>query len=233
MDLSGDRGRRSPVVFDAEPLETGLRDGWEVVLSYSKQDEGPFLVDLSHLRKWDIQHASLSTVRPWGFMFPPSPGQCRVEAGRLLSRRNFTQASIWHLTDGGPEADPDPYFTDVTDGLCLLAVVGARSFAVMEKVSSLDLAFPKSTPPFLLQGPVLHVPCQVAVLAGEGQRSLILVAFSRGYGQAMAEAFLESGHTLGLRPGGENVFRRALDTLHASQGEDKGSSQVDRNVQRN
>ena len=216
MDLRGDRDRRSPVVFDAQPLETRLQDGWEVVLSYPNEDESPFLVDLSHRRKWDIQHASLSTVRPWGFMFPASPGQCRLEAGRLLSRRNFTQAAIWHLTDDGPEADPEPYFTEVTDGLCLLALVGSRSFAVMEKVSSLDLASPRSAPPFLLQGPVLHVPCQVVVLARDSETPVILMAFSRGYGQAMAEALLESGNAFGLRPGGENVFQKALDALHAS-----------------
>lgn len=216
MDLREDCDRRSPVVFDAQPMETNLEDGWEVVLSYANEDQGPFLVDLSHRRKWDIQHPSLATVRPWDIMFPASPGHCRVEAGRLLSRRNYTQAAIWHLTDDGTGGIPEPYFTEVTDGLCLLALVGPPAFSVMEKVSSLDLASPNSHPPFLLQGPVLHIPCQVVVLARDAETPIILTAFSRGYGQAMAQALLDSGHVFGLRPGGENVFRKALGALPAS-----------------
>lgn len=216
MDLREDCDRRSPVVFNVQPLETRLQDGWEVVLSYANEDQGPFLVDLSHRPKWDIQHASLATVHPWDIMFPASPGQCRVEAGRLLSRRNFTQAAIWHLTDDGPGAVQEPYFTEVTDGLCLLALVGPQSFSVMEKVSSLDLAYPNRHPPFLVQGPILHVPCQVVVLAGNGETPVILMAFSRGYGQAMAEALLELGRVLGLRPAGEKVFRKAIDSLASS-----------------
>jgi hypothetical protein len=208
MNLREDRDRRSPVVFDAQPVETSLQDGWEVVLSYANEDQGPFLVDLSHRPKWDIQHASLTTIRPWGLLFPASPGQCRVEAGRLLSRRNYTQAAIWDLTEDGPGEVPEPYFTEVTDGLCLLALLGSESFSVMERVSSLDLTDPNSPPPFMVQGPVLHVPCQVVVLARDCETPIILMAFSRGYGQAIAEALLESGHVFGLRPAGDNVFRR-------------------------
>jgi len=216
MEARNKGDRRSPVVFDAHPVETHLQDGWEVVLSYANEDQGPLLVDLSHRRKWDIQHGSLATARPWDIMFPASPGQCRVEAGRLLSRRNFTQAAIWHLADDGSAAVPEPYFTEVTDGLCLLALVGPQSFSVMEKVSSLDLTSPNSPPSFLVQGPVLDVPCQVVVLEKNGETPVILMAFSRGYGQAMAEVLLESGRVFGLRPGGENAFRKALGALPAS-----------------
>jgi hypothetical protein len=217
MDSREDGDRQSPVVFNVQPLETRLQDGWKVVLSYANEDQGPFLIDLSHRRKWDIQHASLTTVRPRGLMFPASPGQCRLEPGRLLSRRNYTQAAIWHLADDGPGEIPEPYYSDVTEGFCLLALVGPEVFFVMEMVSSLDLTDPSSPPPFLVQGPVLHVPCHVAVLARNCETPVILMAFSRGYGQAMAEALLESGRVFGLRPGGESVFRRALGALHRTQ----------------
>lgn len=173
-------------------------------------------MDLSHRRKWDVQHASLETVRPWDILFPSSPGQCRVEAGRLLSRRNYTQAAIWDLTGASPEPEPEPYFTEVTDGLCLLALVGPGSFPVMEKASSLDLAPPGVEPPFLTQGPVFHVPAQVVVLAREGCTPVVLLGFSRGYGRAVAEALLEAGQALGLRTGGEDVFRKALGPLDAA-----------------
>ncbi len=215
-------GRRSPVVLDGQPLETRLQEGWEVVLSYANEDRGPFLVDLSHRRKWDVQHGSLSTVRAWDTPFPASPGQCRLETGRLLTRRTQTRAAIWDLAGDGPAGVPEPCFTEVTDGLCLLALIGHGAFGAMEQVSSLDLAPPGRRPPFLVQGPVLHVPAQAVILAGEGGAPAVLLAFPRGYGQAVAEALLEAGRRLGLRPGGEDVFRKALGALELEIGRRTG-----------
>jgi glycine cleavage system aminomethyltransferase T len=41
----------------------------------------------------------------------------------------------------------------------------------------------------------------------------MMLAFSRGYGQAMAEALMEAGKAHGLRPCGESRF---LDLLHGA-----------------
>ena len=97
-------------------------------------------------------------------------------------------------------------FTNVTEAYALLALVGSDVLSIMEKVSALDLVSPEREPPFLTMGPVLHVRSQVVVLAREDDNSTILVACSRGYGQSMAEAFLDAGKEWGLRPGGEDVF---------------------------
>jgi hypothetical protein len=115
---------------------------------------------------------------------------------------NRTQAALWHLGVGKVEALADPFATKLTDALCLLAVTGRDSFAVMEKLTPLDLAAPDRDAPYLIQGPVLQIPAQIVVLR-KSDPVTILMAFARGYGQAMAEALLDGGKELGLRPGGE------------------------------
>jgi hypothetical protein len=82
----------------------------------------------------------------------------------------------------------------------------------MEKLTSLDLAAPNQNAPYLVQGPVLHIPCQVVVL-DKGACPVVLAALSRGYGQSMAHAILESGKDLGLRPAGEKRFFQYMKSL--------------------
>jgi hypothetical protein len=78
----------------------------------------------------------------------------------------------------------------------------------MEKLSALDLLSLKRNPPFLIMGPVFRIRSQVVVLSREKERSSVLVACPRGYGQSMAEAILKAGKEYGLRPGGEDFFSR-------------------------
>ena len=47
--------RQSPVQFDAPAIETELRNGWSVALKYREEGDGPYLVDLSHKTRWDVQ----------------------------------------------------------------------------------------------------------------------------------------------------------------------------------
>jgi glycine cleavage system aminomethyltransferase T len=89
-----------------------------------------------------------------------------------------------------------------------MAVLGKEVFSLMEKVTSLDLSSPAKKPPFLLQGPVLHVRCLVVVLGREEAYSAVLIACSRAYGQSMSEALLDAGAEWGVRPAGENAFAR-------------------------
>ncbi len=81
----------------------------------------------------------------------------------------------------------------------------------MEKVSPLDLSAPSKKTPFLFQGPVFHVRCQIVVLGEKGDNAVVLIACSRGYGQSMSEALLDAGKEWDLHPGGETVFRDWLN----------------------
>ena len=49
--------RHSPVNLPVAALRTCIRNNWEVVLEYEGEETGPFLVDLSHIGKWEIGRA--------------------------------------------------------------------------------------------------------------------------------------------------------------------------------
>ncbi|MDE2877640.1 2Fe-2S iron-sulfur cluster-binding protein [Candidatus Palauibacter soopunensis] len=207
--------RRSPVRFDAAPARTERRAGWNVVLDYETDRASTdalrqaCLIDLSHRTRWDAQHRNIRAVQPFGLDVPRTPGDVQVRDGLMINRMNGTQASIWHVGPGAPPAMPDsPHYTDTTDSHCWLALLGDSVQEVLESVTDLDLLNPVRARPFLTQGPVLHVPCQVVTWRDDA----VLIAFSRGYAQAFVEALLESGRHAGLRPAGERVF---TDWIHA------------------
>lgn len=194
--------RRSPIRFNTEPVQKENWDGWEVAISYGT-GKGPFLIDLSHRSRWDLQDADLSRFRPFGLMVPQNPGQCVYKKGIIINRMNRTQCALWHLAGKRPKPPEEPAYTETTDGRALLAVTGSAILGFMERVTNLDLGAPSLTPPCLVQGPILHIPCQVVLFSRDGDDATVLFSFSRGYGQAMAEALLHSGKDLGLMPGGE------------------------------
>ena len=47
--------RESPVQFQGSPVKTEMRDDWTVALAYTDEGDGPWLVDLSHKTRWDLQ----------------------------------------------------------------------------------------------------------------------------------------------------------------------------------
>ncbi len=199
--------RRSPLKFRSLPSKKEIRDGWEVVLEYEDQGNGPFLIDLSHVPKWDVQDCNLEEIEPWGEKVPGIPGDSSLQNEILISRMNTTQASVWHLLGVKPLIPEEGAYTDVSDAYAILAVLGKDVFSIMEKVTPLDLSSPIKAPPLLLQGPVLHVRCQIVVLGEKGDDAAVLTACSRGYGQAMCEALLDAGKEWGLCPAGETAFR--------------------------
>ncbi len=131
-----------------------------------------------------------------------------MEKGFLINRMNRTQASVWHLTGEQPDAPDGPAYTETTDATMFVALIGRKTYAIAEKLTSLDLANPAQKTPFLLQGPIAHVPCQVVTLAQSGEHCDILFTCSRGYAQSMVGAILEAGEEFGLRPAGEAAFSK-------------------------
>ncbi|MGD8226719.1 MAG: sarcosine oxidase subunit gamma SoxG [Desulfobacteraceae bacterium] len=194
--------------FSSPPGKKEIRDGWEVVLEYEDQGKGPFLIDLSHIPKWDVQDADLTHIRPMDVAIPEHPGDCILENGILINRMNATQAIIWHFSDSQPAFPQEPAYTDVSDGYALMAVLAKDVFSIMEKVTPLDLSTPSKAPPFLVQGPVLHVRCQIVVLGVKGDDGVVLITCPRGYGQSVCDALLDAGAEWQVRPGGENAFTR-------------------------
>jgi len=203
--------RRSPVSFDSRPVKTEMRDNWTVVLEYEAEETGPYVIDLSHSAKWDLQDTDLSQFRPSGVTIPQTPGQCAFQNGILINRMNRTQAACWHLCKTSPQVPEESAYTETTDATLLLALLGKDVFSIMEKVSALDFISPERKTPFLLQGPILHVPCQVVCLEKADENIAVLFTCSRGYGESMVEGILSAGAEFGLRPAGENALNKWLN----------------------
>ena len=203
--------RRFPVSFDSRPVKTEMRDNWTVVLEYEAEETGPYVIDLSHSAKWDLQDTDLSQFRPSGVTIPQTPGQCAFQNGILINRMNRTQAACWHLCKTSPQVPEESAYTQTTDSTLLLALLGKDVFSIMEKVSALDFVSPERKAPFLLQGPILHVPCQVVCLEKADENIAVLFTCSRGYGESMVEGILSAGAEFGLRPAGENALNKWLN----------------------
>ena len=176
------------------------------MLEYRGEGDGPWLIDLSHRAKWDLQDGDIAVVEPWGITVPEKPGQCLLETGVLINRMNRTQASIWHLSGERLQPPDGSAYTDTTDTTLFLALAGKQVFSITEKLTSLDLLDPGKKAPFLLQGPLSYVPCQIVVLKKYKKSGTILLTCSRGYAHDMVHAILEAGEEFGLRPAGENAF---------------------------
>jgi hypothetical protein len=205
--------RRSPVAFDSKPAQTEARDNWNVVLEFENQGAGPWVLDLSHRARWDLQDRAIDAIQPWGMTIPDTPGRCAFANGVLINRMNRTQSSLWHLSGQKPEPPDGIAYTDVTDVSVFLALIGQNLAPLMEKLTSLDFFNPLNEPPFLLQGPVSHVPCQCVMLEKSQDRSAILFTCSRGYARDMVHAVLDAGAEFGIRPAGENTFNHWLMDL--------------------
>lgn len=199
--------RISPVTFDAKPARTEKRDNWTLVLEYDNEGQGPYLMDLSHLPRWDVQDGALSGMAPAGATIPETPGQCTFSDGILINRMNRTQAAFWHLLAKPAEMPAESSFTDVTESTVFLGIVGKEAFAIAEKLSSLDFTDPQKSAPFLLQGPFSHVPCQLVTLCRDADNSGLLFTCSRGYAHDMVHAVMAAGAEFGLRPAGLDRFK--------------------------
>lgn len=210
--------RKSPVHFPGRPARTETRQNWTVVLEYEGEGTGPWLVDLSHCPKWDIQNSGIAQLKPFGLTVPDTPGKSSIQNGVLINRMNRTQVSAWFLPGQLPET-PGGEYTETTEGQMLLGLLGRNIFSITEKLASLHFANPKSTVPFLLQGPFSHVPCQIVVLERDGCDGALLLACSRGYAHDMVHAILDAGKEFGLQPAGEEAFRQVAKRWGVKEAE--------------
>jgi len=209
--------RYSPVTFESSVTQSEIRDNWQIVLTYQDEGPGPWLVDLSHKTRWDLQDSRIDDPSLSGLTVPPGPGTCHLTKNRLINRMNSTQAAIWHLGIGEIKRPDFKGFTDVTESTVFLALFGSDAFHVTEKLTALDFMDPARTAPFLLQGPFCHVPCQIVTLEKNSDMSGgLLLTCSRGYADSMVHGVLDSGAEFGLRPAGESRFTEWVKSLQRS-----------------
>lgn len=206
--------RVSPVVFKSTPVKAEIRDNWEVVMEYSGEGDGPYLVDLSHKPRFDLQDANLSAITPFGINIPEIPGSCVIENGILANRMNRTQVSLFNLAGQDKISMPgESGYTDVTESTLCVALIGKEVFSICEKLTALDFMDPQRIAPFLFQGPFSHVPCQIVTLRKESGSPGIILTCSRGYGRDMIQSILHAGEEFKLTSAGENRFTNWIKAL--------------------
>jgi hypothetical protein len=211
-DTSMKMERRSPVQLPGKPEKTKLRDHWPVVLEYAEEGPGPWIVDLSHCLRWDVQGRGLAAALPAGVFVPDTPGSVALHAQGLTGRTGQRQAFLW-LFDDKAASPSGTGCTETTEGTLCFALLGRDIFQMVEKLTSLDLANPRRKEPFLLLGPFAHVTSQLVVLKKDPADAAVLVACSRGFGHDMLHAVLAAGEEFGLRPAGESRFLEKLQAL--------------------
>jgi hypothetical protein len=203
--------RQSPVHLPGKPEKTKMQDHWPVVLEYADEGPGPWIVDLSHCRRWDIQGRELSEALPSGVAYPDAPGSVVLHAKGLTGRTGQRQAFLW-LFDDKAAAPAGNGCTEITEGALCFALLGKHVFQITEKLTNLDLGAPKRKAPFLLLGPFSHVTGQLVVLNNDPADAMVLVAGTRGFAHDMVHAVLAAGEEFGLRPAGENRFLEKFQT---------------------
>ena len=186
--------RQSPVRFKVGPTKTEVRDNWTVALEYDDEGSGPWLADLAHKTRWDLQDSKIGELTPCDLAVPATPGACTFAENTLINRMNRTQASIYHLGASAPAMPDFAGYTDVTESTVFMALFGPKAFFIAEKLTNLDFLDPAKKAPFLLQGPFCHVPCQIVTLekSADGSGGFLLTC-SRGYGDSMVHAVLAAG----------------------------------------
>ena len=208
-----DMKRRSPVVFPQKAKQVEPQDHWSVVMEYESEGQGPWIVDLSHRPRWDLQDSDLEKFNPFEIDIPKTPGQCCFQNHIMANRMNRTQVSLWQLKGDRRETPDEAACTDTVDTTLFLAILGREVFSITEKLSALDIGDPSITAPRLFQGPFAHVPCQIVLLKEPEDMPGILLTCSRGFARDMVAAILHAGQEFMLQPAGQTVFEKWLDRL--------------------
>lgn len=183
------------------------------MLEYENEGTGPYLADLSHCQRWDIQDRSLDQIEMPGLSIPRASGDSRIVDGVLVSRMNRTQASVWHLPARPVQPVDFDGLTEVTEATVSFGLFGAGVLSIAETLSKLDLDDPERTTPFLIQGPLSGVACQIVMMDRSGPTAGCLLSCARGYGRDMQQALMRAGKDHCLRPAGENTFHTWLATV--------------------
>jgi hypothetical protein len=71
------------VQFKARPTKSEVRDNWTVALEYDEEGQGPWLVDLAHKTRWDLQDSRSVSNDPatWPYRQIRVGALCQQHAG--------------------------------------------------------------------------------------------------------------------------------------------------------
>jgi heterotetrameric sarcosine oxidase gamma subunit len=211
------------VAAGAELVE---RDGWLLPRSYGNPTveqravrEAVGLLDISGRGKVDLKSDDLDAALGAAFK-----GLGRVEVGSAVPAGEGGTTRVYRLTEGqallvtAPDelqgmfdalgkvdsAQSCTHVTDLTSALCGLRLVGPRAPAVLERLSSLDLAPDHFADGALAQGSVARIHALIV------RRDMVgLIGYDlyvdRDLGAYVWDVLLEQGAPLGLKPVGRDA----------------------------
>ncbi|MBW2367371.1 MAG: hypothetical protein JRH15_05760 [Deltaproteobacteria bacterium] len=209
--------RFSPIRFNAKRDKSVVRNDWEIILSYTGEKEQPALVDLTHIPKWEVQYGESESLPELGFLAPEEPSQAIIAQGLAVCRLTPNRLNIWDFTEGQTWPSGD-LLTDISDGQCLLFLLGDRLSDIMQRLAHLDIDFQKKGRLAFRQGPLLGVPAKFLFLVPDGASPGMLIAAPRGYGQSLVDQILIAGAHFGLGPAGEGAFSKWWKGAGNNQG---------------
>ena len=201
--------RISPVKPDLRPEKKLDWNGWSVALSYLGEFEYNELciTDLSHLQKWNVQSHDLDALALNGVSIPAQPRDVSLENTMMAVRLTPTEAFMMNLENSSLAVE-SAEITDVTESLAIFALVGPRCLETLEKVSSVDLSSPGRPAPCAAQAPVEGVTSLLVYLKNNEGIPCLIVAVSRGYGQALYEILMDAGKEYGVSAAGWKRFEK-------------------------
>ncbi len=201
--------RQSPIAMGLVPERIVEKDGWVIALSYAGEmkHNACFVTDLSHVPKWTLQGLGLDALRPAGLEMPAKPRAAVVSDGAFLARLSPSEARLLVLGAETPSLNGEG-FTDVTEAHATLAVVGPACYALLSKLSKVDLA--RDPVPSAALAPVEDVTCLIAQLLGRGDVPGLVISCARGYGHFLLDVVLDAGREYGIQPAGWERFEAWL-----------------------
>jgi len=179
--------------------------GWPVVESF-EPPEGACevgLTDLSHVPKAVVSGTAVAGL---GLS---RPGQASWNGKALAGCQKPGQAIVFELAGAAEPHWQDASYTDVTDGLVLLGVWGAKSLEVMQRLVNPDLE-PRAT-----EGPVfIATGChgiRVQLVNFRGAAPGFVISCTRSHAQNLFDACVRAGSQFDLKVTGVKAFYNWLD----------------------
>lgn len=200
--------RLSPISVPFVPETTEERDGWKIVLSHRHEDPSLAIIDLSHIRKWEIYGPRLHEQMLDSLYIPRIPGQISLSKDMAVALCRPSVALAWQFNYSAFTPSGTATYADVTDGYALLALIGDDGPRIMEKITNVDLALASNQHARLIQGPFLDIPAKIMVFSMGDCNKGMLIGVARGFGQSVVDVILDAGIEFGLKPAGEKVFER-------------------------
>jgi hypothetical protein len=201
--------RISPVKPNLKPEKKLDWNGWSVALSYLGELEynGLFIIDLSHLQKWNVQSHDPDGMQLNGVSIPARPRDVSLENTLMAVRLTPTEAFMMNLEHNAVTFE-SAEMTDITESLAVFALVGPHCLETLEKVSSVDLSAPGRPAPCAAQAPVEGLTSLLVYLKNGDEVPCLIVAVSRGYGQALYDILVDAGKEYGVSEAGWKRFEK-------------------------